>query len=81
VSVKVEGQKYCVEAAIPLKAIGLNPSAGMTFKGDFGFISSDAAGTINVARTYWANSDSNLVSDMPQEAWLYPASWGELVFE
>ena len=81
VSVQVEGQKYCLAAAVPLQAIGLNPSAGMTLKGDLGFISSDAAGTINVARTYWANKDTNLVSDMPMEAWLYPASWGELVFE
>ena len=50
-------------------------------RGDLGFISSDEAGTINSARTYWANKDTNLVNDLPQEAWLYPATWGLLTFD
>lgn len=75
------GKGYAVEASLPLAALGLNPAKGVRVRGDLGFISSDAAGTINSARTYWANKDTNLVSDLPQEAWLDPAAWGVFVFQ
>jgi hypothetical protein len=81
VAVKTGVRSYCLEAAIPLALIGLRPKPGMTLRGDLGFISSDARGMINVARTYWANTQTNLVSDLPHEAWLYPARWGEFQFE
>lgn len=72
---------YTVEASLPLEALGLKPAKGLKLRGDFGFISSDRSGTINVARTYWANKETNLVSDLPQEAWFSPAAWGEIVFQ
>jgi hypothetical protein len=53
----------------------------MVIRGDAGFISSDALGTLNVARTYWSNQATNLTNDLPSEAWLYPAAWGEFKFE
>jgi hypothetical protein len=81
VAVKVDGSRYTVQAALPLSRLGLSPSPGLAVRGDFGFISSDADGRINIARTYWANKATNLVSDMPQEAWLYPKAWGEIRFE
>jgi hypothetical protein len=71
---------YRLEAAVPLKEIGLQAEPGQEFRGDLGFISSDAAGKINTARTYWANKATNLVSDEPLEAWLFPASWGTFVW-
>jgi hypothetical protein len=81
VAVRVDSQRYWVEAAIPLRSVGLTPTAGLTVRGDMGFISSDTAGTINVARTYWSNEVTNLTNDEPSEAWLFPATWGELKFE
>ena len=81
VAAKVGENRYCVEAAIPLKALGLAPKAGLALHGDVGFISSDAQGRINTARTYWANPHTNLVSDEPQEAWFSPGVWGEFVFQ
>jgi hypothetical protein len=81
VKVKTEGGRYVVEAAIPLKYLRLAPKPGMVLRGDLGFISSDAAGLINTARTYWSNPSVNLVNDLPLEAWLYPETWGELSFE
>ncbi|NQT86996.1 hypothetical protein HQ560_09540 [bacterium] len=81
VAVKTGMRSYCLEAAIPLKLLGLRPKKGMTLRGDMGFISSDAQGAINVARTYWSNKQTNLVSDLPHEAWLTPARWGEWKFE
>lgn len=81
ISVKAAGNGYVVEAAIPLAALKLTPQAGLSFIGDVGFISSDAQGLNNMARTYWANPHTNLVNDDPSEAWLYPDTWGELKFE
>ncbi|MFP4058175.1 MAG: hypothetical protein ACLF0G_15010 [Candidatus Brocadiia bacterium] len=81
VAVKKTDEGYTLEAAVPLEAIGLEARPGMSLRGDLGFISSDAQGRTNVARTYWANRHTNLVSDLPHEAWLYPARWGEMTFE
>jgi hypothetical protein len=81
IRVRVEPDKYTVEAAVPLEALGLQARSGQTIRGDVGFISSDAAGTVNVARTYWANPHTNLVNDLPLEAWLNPDTWGKLTFE
>ncbi len=69
------------EAAIPLTALALAPTPGLVLRGDAGIISSDAPGLINIARTYWSNKATNLVNDLPSEAWLYPETWGELRFE
>jgi hypothetical protein len=81
VQVTVEPDKYTVEASVPLAALGLRAKSGLTIRGDLGFISSDAAGAINVARSYWANPHTNLVNDLPLEAWLSPGKWGTLTFE
>ncbi len=72
---------YRVDAAIPLTALGLVLKPGLTLRGDVGIIASDSAGTSNAARVYWSNKSTNLVSDLPSEAWLYPAAWGELLVE
>ena len=81
VAVKVDGQRYRLTATVPLAAIGLAPKPGLVLRGDAGIISSDAAGLTNVARTDWSNKATNLVNDLPSEAWLYPNTWGELLFE
>ena len=81
VTVDTSREGYVLAAAIPLAALGIADPAGTTVLGDAGFISGDAAGAINVARTYWANDQTNLVSDEPMEAWLYPAKWGTFTFE
>jgi len=81
VRVKAGGGKYVVEASIPFAALGFTASRGAKLTGDVGFMSSDAAGKINTARTYWANPHTNLVNDEPQESWLYPHEWGQIVVE
>ncbi len=72
---------YAVEIAIPWALLGLEARPETLLRGDIGFISSDAAGRINTARTYWANQFTNLVNDEPSEAQLAPGEWGELVLE
>ncbi len=78
VSVKLAAGRYVVDAAIPWQALGMTPRKGLKLRGDCGFILSDSQGLINTARVYWANPDTNLVSDMPIEAWLAPDRWGGL---
>jgi len=81
VKVRLWPNKYVVQAVIPLASIGLAPTPGLRLSGEFGFISSDAEGTTDVARTYWSNQATGLTKDLPLEAWLEPATWGEIVFE
>jgi hypothetical protein len=81
VDVHTGDRGYRLEAAVPWSALGVQPKAGLTLRGDVGVIASDAAGRINVARTCWANPATNLVNDEPLEAWLYPHAWGELRLE
>jgi hypothetical protein len=78
--VSVLDERYIVTAEIPLADLHLTARPGMTIRGDVGFISSNAAGTIDVARTYWSNQHTNLVNDMPIEAWLTPDQWGTFEF-
>ena len=80
-SVTLATDGYSVQAAIPLATLGLAPKPGLQLRGDVGFITSDAQGMINTARIYWSNQRTNLVNDLPSEAWLYPAAWGTLTFE
>jgi hypothetical protein len=67
---------YTVRAAVPLSAIGFRPESGKTYRGDFGIIYSDKAGTINELRMYWANKATGLVSDTSLEAQITPRHWG-----
>jgi hypothetical protein len=82
VTVTVQTGRYHLEAVVPLNALGMaGLAAGQTIRGDVGVIFSDAQGRTDAARIYWSNPNTNLVSDLPLEAWLYPATWGELTFE
>ena len=72
---------YVISAAIPWTALGVKPASGLKLRGDIGFISSDSSGKRNIARTYWANSDTGLVNDEPQESWLLPKQWGNWTLE
>jgi len=73
--------RWRVRAIIPFSQLGLKVEAGGRLLADIGFISSDQAGTLNIARTYWSNRQTNLVNDEPSEAWFAPERWGTLVFE
>ena len=56
------------------------PEAYETLRGDLGVIFSDPTGTRAVARHYYFDQGSQAVSDLPTEASVYPARWGELRF-
>jgi hypothetical protein len=66
------------EVAIPLTALGLQPRAALTLRGDIGVLIGQNGET--VARSYWHNKAGGIVSDVPSEAELKPNLWGEWYF-
>ena len=69
---------YSVLLRVPLADIGLDPAAAAKLTGIIGVIYSDPQGTNRVARMYWHDKATDLVSDVPSEARLNPASWGTI---
>ena len=69
---------YAVEAVVPFKLLGLNPQPGKTYKFDAGILSADSSGSHTLVRSYWANQNTGLVSDVPGEIMLAPGLWGNI---
>ena len=59
---------------IPLSLVGLRPRRGGTLRGDIGVLRGQNGAT--VARVYWSNKATAIVSDVPSEAALAPQNWG-----
>lgn len=78
-TVAVRGNDYTVTARLPWAILGVEPKPERPLRGDVGFILSDPAGTINVARVYWSNKNTNLVNDQPGEALIQPQGFGEFI--
>lgn len=66
------------EVSVPLSELGLKPAPELTVKGDIGILRGN--GTETTARIYWHNKATGIVSDVPAEAMLTPALWGEFKF-
>jgi hypothetical protein len=80
VSLDPGGKGYEVEAAIPLSALGVTLSPGLTLKGDFGATHGSKSGSGTVLRTHWSNRATGLVADAVLELKLEPGNWGVLLF-
>ncbi|MBC2604317.1 hypothetical protein [Puniceicoccus vermicola] len=72
---------YVLMAAIPFSDLNIDPKSGARLGADLGFVSSDASGSFNIARTYWSNQDTGLVNDEPSESWFSPDGWGVIELE
>ena len=81
IEVKKRGNGYVVEASIPLAALGLKPTDGLTIRGDVGATHSDPGGTDTALRTYWNNQQTGIVNDEVFELKMEPKNWGEIVFK
>lgn len=81
IAVERKGDRYILEAAVPLAALRLDPAKTPSIRGDVGRVLSDQTGTRSVDRIYWANQNTKIVSDVPSEARLQPNLWGTLQFE
>ncbi|HEY3322827.1 MAG TPA: hypothetical protein VGP72_20400 [Planctomycetota bacterium] len=71
---------YIVEAAVPLKSLGLKIHADTRLKLDWGVLETDAEGAAVLARNYWANKATSTLADAPSEARLTPNLWGWVRF-
>ena len=67
------GKRYVVEAALPMSALGLTPSDGLTLRADFGVTHGDKDGRDTVLRSYWSNQNTGLVSDEVYELQMFPS--------
>ncbi|MGC8639199.1 MAG: hypothetical protein ACP5XB_04895 [Isosphaeraceae bacterium] len=76
IAIDRHGDFYQLRAAIPLKDLGFAPTTGKTYRGDFGIVHSNKAGTINELRMYWANPITGMVSDLFSESQINPPTWG-----
>jgi FlgD Ig-like domain len=81
IAIVPSGNSYTVEAAIPLKDIGIDPqAAGVTLQGDVGVIYADSAGNSRALRLYYYNKQTSMTADLTTEATLQPAQWGTIQF-
>jgi len=71
---------YALEAAIPLKTLGIVPKIGSRLKIDFGILRGDPLGEETRERLYWANRATAIINDIPSEIALCPAMWGTVEF-
>ncbi|MBA3683754.1 MAG: hypothetical protein H0W72_00685 [Planctomycetes bacterium] len=75
------GKGYTVEAAIPLKDLGIAATPGLRLRGDLGATHGDPAGSRTRLRTYWSNQSTGLVDDVVFELKPTPQHWGTIVLE
>ena len=82
IEAKPAGDKaYVVEAAIPLKQLGVSLKPGQKLRGDVGATFSDPVGKDTSLRVYWSNQATGIVADEVEELKMQPAMWGEFNFE
>ena len=67
------------ELAVPLDLVHLAPKIPGEMRGDIGVLRGAEGATM--ARSYWSNKATAIVSDVPSEADLRPANWGEIKVE
>jgi hypothetical protein len=69
---------YTVLVTIPLADLGIDASKPADLTGLVGVIFSDPSGTNRVARLYWHDKSTGLVSDVPTESGLNVSKWGPI---
>ena len=67
------------ELAVPMQLLSMKLQKDSVFKGDIGVLRGADGATH--ARSYWSNKATAIVSDVPSEADLRPANWGEIKVE
>ena len=72
----VQGKTGDYELEVPLEVVGFKPKMGLKTLGDIGVLRGADGATI--ARLYWANKATSIVSDVPSEAMLVPKNWGSI---
>lgn len=76
--VTLDGADGNYQFSIPLATLRLRPEAGLRLKGDVGILRGDGFQTLQ--RVYWSNKATGITADVPSEAMLTPALWGNWQF-
>jgi hypothetical protein len=71
---------YTVEASVPLADLHIDPKETDALKGDVGVVYADDSGRSRALRLYYYNKDTQMIADIPTEARLQPADWGDIEF-
>ncbi|MFA6291917.1 MAG: hypothetical protein WC637_09065 [Victivallales bacterium] len=80
VEVKKEGKGYSATVTIPWKELDFEKSPQGVFRGDVGILVADPEGVRTVARYYYYDQKSQVVSDLPSETMVDPSQWGTFEF-
>ena len=78
INVQTNDSGYSVLLTVPLADLGLDAAQTRQIKGLVGVIFSDPAGKNRASRLYWHDKATGLVSDVPTESSLNPATWGTI---
>jgi hypothetical protein len=74
-----DGMFWVLEAAVPWKSLGVEPPpVGAVLRADLGYLQSDENGVQTVGRKYWSGKSQTIICDIPSEARLAPALWGQV---
>jgi hypothetical protein len=76
-----DNKSYVVEAAVPLKDLGVSLKSDLKLRGDLGATFSDPDGKDTNLRVYWSNQAAGIVADEVEELRMQPALWGEIDLE
>jgi len=71
---------WCLEASVPLAALGLKITPGLRLKMDWGILTTGPDGNEVLRRLYWSNKATTIIADAPSEARLQPDLWGHIRF-
>ena len=77
--VELAGTNGDYEVSIPLATLALTPEPDKAIKGDLGILRGNGFQTLQ--RVYWSNKATGITADLPSEAELIPALWGQLTFQ
>ncbi len=82
VDVKIENTPtgYHLRARIPWESLRLPKAPAGELRGDLGVIVADQEGARSVARYYYFDQTSQVVSDLPSEVRVNPSQWGIISF-
>jgi hypothetical protein len=80
ISIKKVKNGYSVRVSIPWRELGFDKKPQGIYRGDVGILVADPQGTRTVARYYYYDQKSQIVSDLPSETMVDPSQWGILEF-
>jgi hypothetical protein len=76
--VTLAAKQHGYEFSIPLATLALAVAEGTRIAGDLGVLRGSQG--VTSQRLYWHNKATSITADVPSEAMLTPALWGDLVF-